>query len=101
MIDDARALERVEAMNKANVENLARALVVERYLFQVYSHTELDTAYSPETGTLVVRYKVPGSNGLKNLVATIKRVMMETPTAANLSGTTPRIHFAGGFSVVA
>ena len=106
MIDEAKARECVETMNKANFRNLLTALNVERYLFSIFGDS-LDTGYSPDTGTFVIRYKDTRPNALKNIIESVKRAARETPGRAHYFGvkgkTTSgaRFAFAGGFSVMA
>jgi len=100
MIDEPKAKEKVETMNRANFQNLLMALQIERYLFQIFG-SAIDTAYSPEVGTLIVRNKDPRSNAMKNIVASVRQSVHEStiwPPA--WSGKQARLFFPGGFSVL-
>jgi hypothetical protein len=99
MIDDKAAAAKVEAMHKANAENLVRALAVERYLFTVFEHKELDTAYNPEVMAVRVLYRVKGENALRNVVECVKRGAGEAPLRV-VNGEVTHMMFSGGFSIV-
>jgi len=99
VIDEARAAERVEAMHKSASENLARALAVERHLATVLERREFDTAYNPEVSTLLVRYRLGGSNAYKNMVELVKRGAGQSPLSIT-NGVAAHMVFDGGFFVV-
>ena len=105
MIDDVRAKERVEMMNKQNFENLLKALSVEKSLFDMFGPS-LDSGYSPDTGVFLIHYKDTRSNALKNLVESVKLAVHAKPSSVHYFGTKAttsgaRMDFANGFSVMA
>jgi hypothetical protein len=106
MIDEEKVKERIETMNKQNFQNLLMAMSVDKYLFDIFGNF-LTTAYSPDVSTMMVRYKDPRSNALKNIVESVKRAAMEKPSHVRYFGmkkdgtTGARLEFSGGFSVMA
>jgi hypothetical protein len=107
MIDEAKAREKVETLNKQNLQNLLMAMAVEKSLFDIFG-TSLDSGYSPETGTMLLRYKDTRSNALKNLIESVKLAVHAMPSNVRYFGakeTTStsgaRMEFTGGFSVMA
>ena len=98
MIDEARAAEKVNAMNQANVKNLVRALAVQKYLFDIFGD-KVDMAYSPETGTMQIRSKDSRLTVMRNVIESVKRAVREKPSSV-LPGRHTRLYFPGGFSVV-
>lgn len=106
MIDEAKAREKVEAMNKQNLQNLLTALSVEKYLFEIYG-SELSTSYSPDTQTMVIKYYDPRHFALKNILECVKRATHQNPTSTpyesveGLLRKRGRMFFPSGFSVMA
>lgn len=99
MIDEKAVRAKVEAMYKSAGENLARALVVERHIAAILETREFETAYNPEVSTLLVRYRLKGSNAYKNMVELVKRGAGQSPLSIT-NGVATHMTFDGGFSVV-
>lgn len=99
MIDGLAASERLDALHKSAKANLDRALAVERYLHAIYEAREVETAYNPEVSTLLVTYRVGGSNALRNVVETVKRGAGELPEW-KANGAVTHLAFRGGFFVL-
>jgi len=106
MIDEVKAREKVEAMNKQNLQNLLTALAVEGYLTEIFGNS-ITTGYSPETETMLVKYQDPRPNTLKNILESVKRATHQNPISKPyalvggvLSGH-DRLFFPSGFSVMA
>ena len=105
MIDEVRAKERVDEMNKQNFQNLLTALAVEKSLFDMFG-ASLDSKYSPDTGVFLIHYKDARSNALKNLIESVKLAAHATPGKVSYFGTKSttsgaRMEFNNGFSVMA
>lgn len=100
MIDEILAKQKVEEMNKANFNNLLRALAVEKYLFNIFG-SDVDARYNPEVGAMVVQCRDTRENAIKNVVESIKRSAGEVPRRVEYYTAGARMEFSGGFSVVA
>ena len=106
MIDEEKARERVEAMNKQNLQNLLTALAVDKYLFDIFGDL-ITTGYSPDTQTFLIRYRDSRTNALKNIIESVKRATHQKPTSQaykqvdGILKTRDRLFFPSGFSVIA
>jgi hypothetical protein len=106
MIDEAKAREQMDAMNKQNLQNLLTALAVEKYLFGIFGDS-VTTAYNPDMQTLLVRYRDSRPNALKNIIESVKRATHQKPTShpyEQVNGVLQardRLFFPSGFSVMA
>ncbi|MBE3131372.1 MAG: hypothetical protein IMZ54_11755 [Acidobacteria bacterium] len=106
MIDEVKAREKVDTMNKRNLQNLLTALAVEKYLFDIFGSSVI-TGYSPETQTMLVKYMDSRPNALKNILECVKRATHQNPTShpyevvEGTLQTRDRLTFPSGFSVMA
>ena len=106
MIDETKAREKVDTMNKQNLQNLLTALAVEKYLFDIFG-SSITTGYSPETETMLVKYMDSRPNALKNILESVKRATHQKPTSTPMEcvegvlKTRDRLVFPSGFSVMA
>lgn len=96
----------METMSRQNLQNLLTALAVEKYLFDVFG-SSVTTGYSPETQTLLVKYRDSRPNALKNILESVKRATHQNPTSrpyeviGGTLQTRDRLFFPSGFSVMA
>lgn len=99
MIDEKAARAKVEAMHKSIETNLTRALAVERHIAAILETREFDTAYNPEVSTLLVRYRLKGSNAYRNMVELVRRGAGQSPLSIT-NGVATHMTFEGGFFVL-
>lgn len=99
MIDERAAREKVEAMHASASGQLDRALAVERHVGTILEGREFETAYNPEVGTLLIRYRLKGENALKNMVELVRRGAGQSPLRI-MNGEATHMAFEGGFFVV-
>lgn len=106
MIDEMKAREKVNEMNKQALQNLLTALAVERYLFDIYG-SELAINYNPEAYAMVITYYDPRHFALKNILECVKRAVHQNPVSTRyeiVEGAIrrrDRMIFPSGFSVIA
>lgn len=104
MIDQGKAKEAVMNLNKKNLDNLLRAISIEKYVFEIFGNM-IETKYSPETSAMMVRYFDPRLQAEPNLLSAIKRAMPESPSRVHRMGSRSensrtRLAYPGGLSIV-
>lgn len=106
MIDEMKVRQKVDEMNKQSFQNMLTALAVDKYLAEIFGNS-ITTGYSPETGTMLVKYRDPRPMALRNILESVKRATHQKPSSrpyelvAGGLQARDRLFFPSGFSVMA